>query len=50
MKRLICLVTAIMLVLAVSGVSWAGGDKNCNRHQGDKGKGSVIQVQKRLNR
>ena len=43
----------IMLILVFAGFvaasAFAGGDKNCIRHQGDNGQGSVVQNQIRVN-
>jgi hypothetical protein len=46
MKKTI-LVLAILCATAVA--AFAVGDKNCNRHQGDIGQGSVLQYQIRTN-
>ena len=47
MKKKIVLVLVIMGFAAAS--AFAGGDKNCIRHQGDNGQGSVVQHQIRNN-
>jgi hypothetical protein len=46
MKRIIGLITAGVLVC--STLAFAGGDKNKNRHDGDKGKGNP--KQERINK
>ncbi|HOI80845.1 MAG TPA: hypothetical protein PLP89_01675 [Synergistales bacterium] len=33
--------TAMLIVLMISGVAFAGGDQNCEQHHSDKGQGSV---------
>ena len=47
MKKLI--IALGLLVFAISSV-FAGGDKNCIRHLGDIGQGSVVQNQVQVNR
>ena len=47
MKKRIILVLVIAGFVAAS--AFAGGDKNCIRHQGDNGQGSVVQNQYREN-
>lgn len=42
MKKIIAMTLAILFL--VSTLALAGGDKNKNRHDGTKGKGSVVQV------
>ena len=47
MKKRIMLILVIVGFVAAS--AFAGGDKNCIRHQGDIGEGSVVQNQYQVN-
>jgi len=40
---------AVLIFGCLAATVYAGGDKNCIRHQGDNGQGSVVQHQVKVN-
>ncbi|MBD3264852.1 MAG: hypothetical protein GF375_07095 [Candidatus Omnitrophica bacterium] len=49
MRKLLISLAAAAVIFSVAGIAFAGGDKNCNRHRGDKGQGQTEQHQNRIN-
>ncbi|MGA1876127.1 MAG: hypothetical protein ACMUIA_11020 [bacterium] len=47
MKKTALILLVLVFLGLITAPAFAGGDKNQNRHQGDKGQGSVNQVQVR---
>ena len=44
MKKITMILLAVVFFGIITAPAFAGGDKNKNRHDGEKGKGSVNQV------